>query len=463
MQSRREQGETMRSAAARWLLGKDDDARTGIGRRRLFVPTVACLVAAVAIASCGGSSSSGGGGPSGGGGGGHATLTWWNNATSGSLQTTWNQVAKDFHAMHPNVVVKNVPIQNEELQNTKEPAALQSGNPPEVFQQWGGGRQASEVPSGLLMNLTTATKPWIGQLGSRVSAWQTNGQQYGVPYDLHVVGFWYRKDLFAKAGISSPPQTLTALEADAAKLKSAGIAPIALGSKDGWPDAFWYEYFALRECSTATLQQAMKTVSLKDPCFAKAGQALQAFIKTSPFESGFLGIASQQGAGSSAGLLGNGKAAMELQGDWEPGTIEPLTTDHKILNKLGWFPFPTIPGGAGQPGATLGGGDGFSCSSKASKYCAQFLQYIDSVPVQKKVAAAAVGLPANPAASSAITTPGLKTAVAYEKKTPYLQTYFDVAFPVNVGTALDTSIANFFAGQGGPQGIAQAVSQAAAK
>ncbi len=90
---------------------------------------------------------------------------------------------------------------------------------------------------------------------------------------------------------------------------------------------------------------------------------------------------------------------MELQGDWEPGTIEPLTTDHKILNKLGWFPFPTIPGGQDSPGATLGGGDGFSCSTKAGKYCAQFLQYIDSVPVQKKVAAAAVGLPANPAAA----------------------------------------------------------------
>ena len=35
-----------------------------------------------------------------------------------------------------------------------------------------------------------------------------NGKQYGVPYDLHTVGFWYRKDLFAKAGITSPPTTM---------------------------------------------------------------------------------------------------------------------------------------------------------------------------------------------------------------------------------------------------------------
>ncbi len=162
-------------------------------------------------------------------------------------------------------------------------------------------------------------------------------------------------------------------------------------------------------------------------------------------------------------MVGNGKAAMELQGDWEPGTIQPLTSDKNIYNQLGWFPFPSIPGGAGAPGAVLGGGDGFSCSSKAGSACPEFLQYVDSVPVQKQVAAAAVGLPANPAAASAITTPGLKTAIAYEKTTPFLATYFDVALPVNVGTALDTAAATFFAGQGSDTSIQQAVSQAASK
>lgn len=422
-----------------------------------------CTAGAIAATGCGGSGNNASASPGAKSGGKSVTLTWWNNATSGSLEQTWNQAAANFHKMHPSVTIKNIPIQNEELQNTKEPVALQSGNPPDIFQQWGGGREASQVPSGLLMNLTSATRSWIGELGSRVSAWQTNGQQYGVPYDLHVVGFWYRKDLFAKAGISQPPTTLAQLEADDSKLKTAGITPIAIGSKDQWPDAFWYEYFALRECSQSTLDQAMKSVSLSAPCFTKAGQDVQAFIKTSPFEPGFLGIASQQGAGSSAGMVGNGKAAMELQGDWEPGTIQPLTTDKNIYSKLGWFPFPSVPGGAGNPKAVLGGGDGFSCSSKAGPYCPQFLQYIDSLPVQKQVAAAAIGLPANPAASSAITTPGLKTAVSYERGAPYLQTYFDIAFPVNVGTALDTAIANFFAGQGTPQTIAQAVAQAAQK
>jgi raffinose/stachyose/melibiose transport system substrate-binding protein len=438
--------------------------------RRRAAALAGGLAAAVTLAACGSSGASHGasagassGGSTGGGSGGKVTLTWWNNATTGQLLKVWNDAARTFHSMHPNVTIRNVPIQNEELQNTKEPAALQSGNPPQVFQQWGGGREASEVPSGELANLSQSAKSWIGELGSRVSGWQANGQQYGVPYDLHIVGFWYRRDLFRQAGITTPPATLAELESDDAKLKAHHITPIAVGSKDGWPDAFWWEYLALRDCTTQTIQAAMKSASLTAPCFTKAGTQLRSFIATQPFEPGFLGVASQVGAGSSAGLLASGKAAMELQGDWEPGVVQGLTSSKTILSKLGWFPFPSVPGGAGEQKAVLGGGDGFSCSAKAGPACVQFLQYIDSVPVQKQVAKASVGLPANPAASSAITTPGLRTAVDYEKSTPFLQTSFDSALTVSEGQAIDQAIATFFAGQGSPTSIAAAVSSAKTK
>ncbi len=49
-------------------------------------------------------------------------------------------------------------------------------------------------------------------------------------------------------------------------------------------------------------------------------------MATKPFQTGFLGTPAQVGAGSSAGLVANGKAAMELQGDWDPGVMSALTT-----------------------------------------------------------------------------------------------------------------------------------------
>ena len=46
-------------------------------------------------------------------------------------------------------------------------------------------------------------------------------------------------------------------------------------------------------------------------------------------------------------MVANGKAAMELQGDWEPSVMSALTDDKKLRSKLGWFPFPAVEGAAG--------------------------------------------------------------------------------------------------------------------
>ena len=59
--------------------------------------------------------------------------------------------------------------------------------------------------------------------------YQVDGKQYGIPFDLGMVGFWYNKDLFAQAGITTPPATWDEFLADIDKLKDAGITPIAVG------------------------------------------------------------------------------------------------------------------------------------------------------------------------------------------------------------------------------------------
>lgn len=418
--------------------------------------TGVAIAIAVALAITTACSSSGGGSK-----GNSGTLTWWHNGSADPALSTWKQVAADYHAAHPKVSFKINPMQNEAFR-TKVPLALQGNDPPDVYQQWGSGGQSTQVKSGKLMDMTGAVSSWIGQLGSAAKGWQTDGKQYGIPYDLHTVGFWYRKDLFARAGITAPPSTVDDLNADVLKLKAAGIAPIAIGSKDKWPDAFWWEYFAIRECPTDIVVNAINNQKTDDQCFVKAGEDLKSFLDTKPFQTGFLATPAQQGAGSSAGQVANGKAAMELQGDWELPTMIPLATDKKFASKLDWFPFPTVGGGQGAPGATLGGGDGFSCTSKAGPACVDFLKYIASVPVQQKLVAATVAsLPANSGANSAVKDPTLQKVLKASQNSPFVQTYFDQALPTAVGNALNDAIAGFFAGQGSPKDIAGAVKKAA--
>jgi raffinose/stachyose/melibiose transport system substrate-binding protein len=428
---------------------------------RKYLAAAAAAAAALTLAACGSSGS-----PSGSSNG-KVTLTWWSNATSGQLLTVFKGLISSYEKANPNVTISYVPIQNEQY-DTKIQSALQGHKEPDIFFQRGGGFMGTQAKSGQLANLSPYIKSWVGELGGSGEAWQTGSTQYGVPYDLHTVGFWYRKDLFAKAGITSAPTTLTDLESDVAKLKAAGVAPIAVGSKDQWPDAFYWDYFAVRECSTSVLQAAVKSDNANDSCFSKAESDLKGFMATNPFVPGFLSVPAQQGAGSSAGQVASGKAAMELQGDWDPSVMQalvPASTWQSDTSQIGWFPFPSVPGSAGSQTAMLGGSDGNSCSVTAPEpACANFLEYLSNATNQTKLAGANL-LPANPAGSSGVTLPADQDVMNFTKTKPYVQEYLDLAYPTSVGTALDAAVATFFANpaKAVSGSVATAINQAAAR
>ncbi len=389
-------------------------------------------------------------------------LTWWHNGVNDPLKGYFQGVADAYTAAHPNVTFKVEPIQNETIQ-TKITVGLQSNDPPDIFQQWGGGDLATQVASGKVADISAATKSVADAMGASAGGWQVDGKQYGVPFSLGVVGFWYRTDLFEQAGITTPPATMDELNQAVSKLKAKNIQPIALGGKDKWPDAFYWGYFATRNCSQQVLQSAAKDKNFSDPCFLKAGQDVQSFINTKPFSNGFLGTPAQIGAGSAAGQLANGKAAMELMGHWEPGTIGGLTADKKPLgDKLGWFPFPSVAGGAGDPKVAFGGGDGYSCSVKAPPACGDFLAFLLSKENQDKFGATGAGLPVTPGTQDSVEDKSLQATLEFRNNAPFVQLYFDKALPTAVGAALNDEIANMFAGKSSPDKIIKAVTDAAA-
>ena len=184
------------------------------------------------------------------------TLVWWHNANQGAGLKLWNDVAKEYHAAHPDVTVKPTGFERTCCRTRRSRSRSQSNNPPDVFQEWGGGAlvDAGEGQQGREHHQVRRSR------GSRPSAasaagWQVKGKQYAVPYSLGVVGFWYNKALFKQAGIDVAPATWPQFFADITKLKAANITPIAIGSKDRWPDAFYWDYLATscaarRRCSS---------------------------------------------------------------------------------------------------------------------------------------------------------------------------------------------------------------------
>jgi raffinose/stachyose/melibiose transport system substrate-binding protein len=416
-------------------------------------------LSAMSLTACGGGDDDNGGS----GSGGNVTMQLWENATTGPGKAFWDKTAADFHAAHPNVTIKIQAVQNEDLDG-KLQTALNSGSAPDIFLQRGGGKMAAMVEADQLKDIsddiTAETKQAVGDAAMKTE--QIDGKTYAVPISILPGGFWYSKDLFQKAGVATPPATFDEFTGAVSKLKTNGV-PIALGAKDAWPAAHWYYFFALRACSQATLDAAAKDKTFNDPCWTKAGEDLKAFADTKPFNDGFLTTSAQQGAGSSAGLVANHKASMELMGAWDPGQIASLTPDTKPLPDLGFFPFPAVPGGQGDPGSIMGGADGFSCSKDAPKECGDFLNYIVTKDVQEGYYKAFQSLPINKEAQGVVTEDYLKAVLDAYNKAPYVSQWLDTLYGQNVGNALNVGVVNLLAGKGDVAGIIKAVNDAAKK
>lgn len=392
------------------------------------------------------------------------TLTWWHNATEGEANAYWAQVAKDFETAHPTVKIEIEAIQNETLQRTRIPAALQAGAPPpDIFMVWGGGEIIEQVNEGdYLKDLTPYLDDnFLSSIGA-LTPWQVDGKQYGLPFRWGLEGIWYNKNLFQQAGITDTPTTMTELNADVQKLKDAGIVPIAVGAGDAWPAAHWWYNFAIRACSPETLAAAANEHDFDDQCFVEAGNQLKDFVDTSPFQPDFINTRAQEGAGSSAGQLGNGQAAMELMGDWNYGTARNLAEDQDAFEDfIGWFPFPAVEGAPGDPTAALGGGDGWGCAKNSPIECVEFLKYLSSVEVQKGYAATGAGIPVVKGAEAGVDVPVIQDIAKATANAGSANLWLDTAYGSTIGTPMNAAIVAIFAGTGTPQQVVDAMKAAA--
>ncbi|GAA4174488.1 ABC transporter substrate-binding protein [Gryllotalpicola koreensis] len=415
------------------------------------------LGVALAAAGCAGNGDDKGGSSANG----KVTLTLWENSTTGPGAQYWKDAVAAFHTAHPNVTIKLQAIQNEDFDG-KLQTALNSSSAPDIFMQRGGGKMQAMVDAGQLqaLDLDDATKT---AAGAALAGNTIDGKVYAVPTDTQPEGIYYSQDLFKQAGITTPPTSMDELDTDVAKLKAAGITPIAVGAKDAWPAAHWYYNFALRECSQKTITEVTKSLKFTDECWTKAGEDVAALLKTDPFQNGFLTTAAQQGAGSSAGLVANHKAAMELMGNWDPGVIASLTPDQKPLPDLGWFPFPSVAGGKGDPSALMAGGGGYSLSKNAPKEALEFVEFILTPEQQKAYATAFQSIPVNKEAQSVVTQPYNISSLQAFNKAAYTVNFLDTQYGQNVGNALNTAVVNLLAGKGTAADIVKDTNAAAAK
>ena len=378
-------------------------------------------------------------------------------------RAVWDEIAKDYNAAHPGVNVQFKYLENEAFK-AKLPTMLQADESrPDLFYSWGGGVMQAQDKAGFLKDVTKDVSAWDSDLSpTAVDAFKVDGKAVGVPFEVGEVAFYYNKKLFEKAGvkaedIKSWDDFLGAVK----KLKAAGITPLVVGAGEKWPMHFYYSYLVMRIGGEHALADAKagKDGGFKNATFVEAGKRLRELGALEPFQPGYLATKHAE----SAGMFGDGKAAMDLMGQWLLGMQGPNSTGGKGLAEedIGILSFPIVPGGKGKATDTLGGVNGWLVSKSAPPEAVDFLKFFSQEKYAKEAAAKAAYIPVVKGSESAFTDPLFKRLADDLAKTTYHQNYFDQDLGPSVGRVINDVSVAVAAGQMTPEAAAAAIQEAA--
>ncbi|WP_028544752.1 ABC transporter substrate-binding protein [Paenibacillus taiwanensis] len=242
-----------------------------------------------------------------------------------------NRLKGEFEKTHPNIKLDIQTVGGGADYGAALKAKFASNDAPDIFNN--GGFQEMETWMEHLEDLSA--EPWVKDVIPLAKEPMTkDGKLYGQPMNLEGYGFIYNKDLFAKAGITELPKTLTQLEDAAKKLQAAGITPFSNGYQEWW-------ILGIHNLNVAFAQQQDPNAFIKG---LNDGSAKIAGSKEFENWSNMLDLTVKYGNknplttdyNTQVTLFAKGETAMMQQGNWTQVQIDGINKD---LN-LGVLPMP---------------------------------------------------------------------------------------------------------------------------
>jgi multiple sugar transport system substrate-binding protein len=282
------------------------------------------------------------------------TITFWSAYVDRELRD-YQQAFAGFHRKYPWITVKGVGGQDD----PKILAAISAHKPPDAVLSFSPDNTGKFCVNGAWQNLG----PYIEQdhlnLGifpkSAISYSQYKGDQCALPALADSYGLYYNKDLLAKAGIKSPPRTLSQLQNDAIKLttynpdgsiKVAGFVPLVhsyyqdlLGGLVPAFGAHW-------------LTSDQKSAVASDPRWARMLRWQKQFVDKFGYDKLVHFVAGKGDEFSAQQDFEKGRVAMLFDGEWRNANI---AVDHSKVH-YGTAPFPAASPalyGGGQIGGDI--------------------------------------------------------------------------------------------------------------
>ncbi len=244
-------------------------------------------------------------------------FSWW---TAGGEADGLAEHIRLFQEKSGGVSVVNAAVAGGAGTNAKAvlKTRMLGGDPPGTFQVHGGSELIDTwVKSGMMAALDSLydEKGWRGKFPDALIdmvSWQ--GRIYAVPSNIHWGNaLWCNKAVFEKNGLT-PPETMEQFFAVCEKLQKAGVTPLALASRNKWPVLHLFENLLAASGGRDFYMDLFAGKAAWDDDRVK--KALENFKKILEYVNADHAALTWDQA---CGLVGQGKAAMTVMGDWARG------------------------------------------------------------------------------------------------------------------------------------------------
>lgn len=215
------------------------------------------------------------------------------------------------------------------------------------------------------------------------------GTLKSIPYQPNLFAFFYNKDLFDQAGITSVPKTWDEFLATCEKLKAAGITPIT--GDDAYITSMAGYHLARLVGEERVVQIVNEGLWAEEPAVLEMAKVYQD-LATKGYFSEY--IASNVWPAGQNTELALGTAAMYLNGSWLPNEVLGTTGPDF---KWGCFSYPAVPNGKTGIEAANFGAQVFAINkdSKVAKEAFDLITYITKGTFDAELSKNSTGIPAD--------------------------------------------------------------------
>ncbi len=277
-----------------------------------------------------------------------ATYHWLTARTAQSpTAQTLMDLAAEFQKDHPDFKIEMETVADRPSYLQKVKILATSGELPELFDADAEPYYEDIVAAGLTAN--------VGELFDELGITDKfipfaldyerfdDGSLWLMPFEANVEYFYYHKDLFAQADVE-PPKTIDDFLATCTAIGKAGITPISVAGKDGWP---LYRYLSMPSWRMLGNEFLDKLKAGEMKMDSKAGIADATFFQNvaqNCFQEGF----ATTDYTTALDLFLTKRAAIYYVGTWELHSL--LDEAGNLKDDIGYFYMPVIgPDDATKP------------------------------------------------------------------------------------------------------------------